>query len=116
MLASLDERSSPAQSVLAMARKYHADAQLCHRLDKETTGVLVIAKHPEAYRAMAMAFEAREVTKVYHAIVDGVLQVTDKSILLPLSITRNGMAKVDMREGKMAETMCQPLKTGSTTH
>ena len=110
MLASLDERNSPAQSVLTMARKYHADAQLCHRLDKETTGILVIAKNPEAYRSMAMAFEAREVTKVYHAIVDGVLQVTDKSIVLPLSITRNGMSKVDMREGKMAETIVSTLK------
>jgi 23S rRNA pseudouridine955/2504/2580 synthase len=72
--------------------------------------VLIIAKHPEAYRTMAMAFEAREVTKVYHAVVDGVLQVKDKSILLPLSITRNGVAKVDMKEGKAAETIVSTLK------
>lgn len=110
-LASLDERNTPVQSVLSMARKYHADVQLCHRLDKETSGVLVIAKHPEAYREMSMLFESRRVEKVYHAIVEGVLQVSQKSIVLPLSITRNGLAKVDMREGKTAETIITTLQT-----
>lgn len=109
-LSSLDERSGANVSLLSMGRKYHADIQLCHRLDKETSGVLVIAKHNDAYREMAVKFEDREVKKVYHAIVAGYLQVDHKSILLPLSTTAKGLAKVDMKDGKKAETVITSLK------
>jgi 23S rRNA pseudouridine955/2504/2580 synthase len=110
-VSSLDERNSPAPSLLNLAKRYWSDAQLCHRLDKETSGILLIAKNPEAYRTMAMAFEARKVDKVYHALVGGVLQVEQKSIVLPLSVTRNNVAKVDMKEGKPSETVITTLKT-----
>ncbi len=110
-LSSLDERNSNAQSLLSIAKKYWAESQLCHRLDKETSGVMVIAKNPEMYRTMAMKFEAREIEKRYHAIVGGVLVVDQKSIVLPLSITRNGLAKIDMKEGKPAETIISTVKT-----
>jgi 23S rRNA pseudouridine955/2504/2580 synthase len=110
-VSSLEERNSNAKSLLSMAKKYAIDAQLCHRLDKETSGVMVIAKNPEMYRVMAMKFEAREIEKRYHAIVGGVLTIQDKSIVLPLSITRNALAKIDMKEGKPAETIISTLKT-----
>lgn len=110
-ISSLDERNSPAASIVSMAKKYWEDAQLCHRLDKETSGILVIAKNPESYRTMAMAFEARKVEKIYHALVGGILQVEEKSIMLPLSVTRNGVAKIDMKEGKPSETVITTLKT-----
>jgi 23S rRNA pseudouridine955/2504/2580 synthase len=110
-VSSLEERNSDAKSLLSMAKKYAGDAQLCHRLDKETSGVMVIAKNPEMYRIMAMKFEAREIEKRYHAIVGGVLNIDNKSIVLPLSITRNALAKIDMKEGKPAETIISTLKT-----
>lgn len=110
-VSSLDERNSPASSILALAKKYWQDAQLCHRLDKETSGIMVIAKNPEAYREMAMKFEAREIDKAYHAIVSGNLQVKEKRIDLPLSITRNALAKVDMKEGKKAQTIFTTLES-----
>lgn len=109
-LSSLDERNSNSLSLLGHAKKYWAEAQLCHRLDKETSGVMVIAKNPEMYRTMAMKFEAREIEKRYHAIVGGVLVVDHKSIVLPLSVTRNGLAKIDMKEGKPAETIISTVK------
>lgn len=110
-LSSLDERVNvKAPSVLGMAKKYWSDAQLCHRLDKETSGIMIIAKTPEMYRTIAMKFEAREIEKRYHAIVGGVLSINQKSIVLPLGITRNGVAKIDMKEGKPAETIISTLK------
>lgn len=109
-LASLDERNGQAPSLLQMARRYWADAQLCHRLDKETSGVLLIARHNDAYKVMAQQFEERLVDKTYHAVVQGSLRVEDKSILLPLAITAKGLAKVDMREGKKAETIITTLQ------
>ncbi|MEW6432211.1 MAG: RluA family pseudouridine synthase [Myxococcota bacterium] len=44
---------------------------LVHRLDKDTSGVLVIAKHDEALATLQAAFKAREVEKVYVALVHG---------------------------------------------
>lgn len=44
---------------------------LVHRLDKDTSGVLVIAKHDEALARLQAAFKAREVEKVYVALVHG---------------------------------------------
>lgn len=109
-ISSLDERNPLMPSIVSMARKYWQDAQLCHRIDKETSGLLLIAKNEETYRAIAMKFEAREVEKIYHAVVEGYLQVTNKSIILPLSLTKNGLAKVDMKEGKKAETIISTIK------
>jgi 23S rRNA pseudouridine955/2504/2580 synthase len=109
-ISSLDERATAAPSILRMAKRYHPDAQLCHRIDKETSGVLLIAKNPEAYREMAMSFEARKVVKTYHAIVEGVLNVKNVTISLPLTITKKGTARVDMKEGKPAETVFDTLK------
>ena len=43
-----------------------------HRLDKETSGVMVLAKTPAAQAALSRAFEARNAKKTYLAVVDGV--------------------------------------------
>ncbi len=43
-----------------------------HRLDKDTSGVLLLAKTPAAQSALSAAFEARTVQKTYLAITDGV--------------------------------------------
>ena len=66
-ISTLEDRGD-GTNILFLAKNYWPDAQVCHRLDKETSGVLLIAKTPEAYRNAAMQFEAREVQKIYHAI------------------------------------------------
>lgn len=45
---------------------------IVHRLDKDTSGVLLLARTPEAQAALSRAFEAREVRKTYVALVEGV--------------------------------------------
>jgi len=42
-----------------------------HRLDANTTGLMVLAKSESAYSALKRAFREREVDKVYHALVQG---------------------------------------------
>ncbi len=109
-ISSLDERDGVGDSIIKLAKKYNSELQLCHRLDKETSGIMVIAKNAEAYREMAMNFEARRIDKTYHAVIEGVLNVEHKPINLPLGITKKGTAKVDMQEGKPAETFFTTLK------
>ncbi|HVW67136.1 MAG TPA: RluA family pseudouridine synthase [Candidatus Peribacteraceae bacterium] len=51
---------------------FSSSAVLVHRLDKDTTGCLLIAKNPAAHKALQMQFEKRTVEKTYLAIVAGV--------------------------------------------
>jgi 23S rRNA pseudouridine955/2504/2580 synthase len=111
-IASLDERNADkSQSILRLAKAYHPDAQLGHRLDKGTSGILAIAKNPAAYRHLAMQFEHREVTKRYHAVVDGIHDFEGISVYLPISPIKDGTAvKIDRQKGKEAETIFNTLK------
>jgi 23S rRNA pseudouridine955/2504/2580 synthase len=111
-VASLDERTADRSlSILKLARENYDDVQLCHRLDKETSGALVLAKNPDAYRNLAMQFEHREVEKNYHAVVNGVHDFDSISVFLPIAAMKDGTAvRIDKQKGKIAETIFFTLK------
>lgn len=97
-------------NLLALAKEYSYDAQACHRLDKDTSGVLAFAKNPEAYRHLSMQFEHREVTKIYHAIVDGIHGFKDQLVDAPILKQDDGVVKLS-RQGKEAQTYFSTLKS-----
>ncbi|HAI76972.1 MAG TPA: RNA pseudouridine synthase [Microscillaceae bacterium] len=108
---TLHERSDPdKQSILEMARDYCADAQVCHRLDKETSGILAIAKNAEAYRHLSLQFEHRQVAKIYHAVVHGIHDFDYISVNLPILPLKTGLVKIDYQEGKEAQTFFKTLE------
>lgn len=109
-LSSLDEREGGEINLLRLAKQYWDDAQICHRLDKETSGALIIAKNPEAYRAVSMQFEKRQVKKVYHAIIDGTHVFENLFIDLPILNIGKGSVTISRQEGKRAETWFNSLK------
>lgn len=110
-ISSLDERKDDfATSILRMAKTYTADAQLGHRLDKETTGALVIAKNPEAYRHISMQFEHRETAKRYHAVVEGMHDWEGIMVNLPIYPLKDGKVIIDRQKGKHAETWFRTLQ------
>ncbi|WP_304235634.1 RluA family pseudouridine synthase [Jiulongibacter sediminis] len=106
-VSSLPERTKDkAISIQQMAKEEYDDIQLCHRLDKETSGALVLAKNSEAYRNMAIQFEDRQVKKEYHAVVNGVHDLDSISVFLPISVLKDGTAvRIDKTAGKLAETI-----------
>lgn len=108
-ISTLDDRHE-AQNILELARQYTPDAQVCHRLDKETSGCLVIAKHPEAYRNIAIQFEDRKVDKVYHAVVEGIHEYDNWLVDRNIHATNKGIAKIT-KEGKPAQTYFTTLRT-----
>ncbi|MES2734110.1 MAG: pseudouridine synthase [Bacteroidota bacterium] len=110
-VATLDERTADnPNSILRMAKAYTSDAQVCHRLDKETSGILAIAKNPEAYRHLSMQFEHRQVVKSYHAVVNGIHDFENISVYLPIAQLTNGTVKIDRQKGKEAETIFNSIK------
>lgn len=103
-ISSLHERLGEANSVFEQAKRYNEDLQLCHRLDKETSGVLLLSKHSKAYSHAAVSFEKRRVKKVYHAVADGVHSFQDFVVDLPLVTTRSGRSAVNKQKGKPSKT------------
>jgi tRNA pseudouridine32 synthase / 23S rRNA pseudouridine746 synthase len=60
------------------------DLREVHRLDADTSGILLLAKNDSSHRQLTAQFRSRRVEKVYEAIVDGLLQEDRGSIDLPL--------------------------------
>ncbi|MEK7524834.1 MAG: RluA family pseudouridine synthase [Patescibacteria group bacterium] len=78
---------------------------VAHRLDKETSGCLVIAKNPKALTALLAQFKTREVKKEYLALVHGHLLPDEGTIRLPLARSRHDRERWEIKySGKMAET------------
>jgi 23S rRNA pseudouridine955/2504/2580 synthase len=108
---SLPERGKyTAQSVQEWAKNQWPDSILCHRIDRETSGLLLIAKNPEAYRHFSMQFEHRKVHKIYHAIVNGQLHFNDLWIDLPIIAEQLGKIRIDRKNGKPAQTRFKSLQ------
>ncbi len=81
--------------------------RLVHRLDKDTSGVLVLARSAEAARRLAEAFKAKETQKIYWAIVVGEPKPREGRLDLALAkkASRRGeRVDVDEEEGRRAVT------------
>ncbi|SNS98907.1 23S rRNA pseudouridine955/2504/2580 synthase [Ekhidna lutea] len=107
-IASLDDRAE-SKNLLSLAKEVNEDYQICHRLDKETSGIVVFAKNAEAYRNFAIQLENREVKKVYHAVIHGLHKFEDFEADEPLQTTST-KSRVDFRAGKPAFTLISTLE------
>ncbi len=91
---------------------YGMGANIVHRIDKETSGLILAAKHKEAERELKRLFETKKIQKKYLALVSGELK---EEILIdaPIAINRDfSKIKLKMRicpTGKPAQTIVQPL-------
>ena len=78
-----------------------------HRLDRDTSGCLLLARNPKAHKRFALAFEEGKVQKTYLAILDGVPSEQEGVIDLPLakvSTRESGWRMVGDARGKPATT------------
>ena len=87
-----------------------------HRLDAETSGVILIAKTYEAARFIGKEFIAGRVKKKYHAIVFGAPYPQEGTIELPLGHDKSSgfqtVRIVDQENGETAKTRYKTLRTG----
>jgi 23S rRNA pseudouridine1911/1915/1917 synthase len=70
--------------------------RLCHRLDLETSGVILVAKGDRNHAELMRQFEDREVEKEYLAVVRGVPDVDAGVIELPIGPSRTGEVRLKM--------------------
>jgi 23S rRNA pseudouridine1911/1915/1917 synthase len=80
-------------------------AGLVHRLDKETSGLLVVAKTDRAHRVLSAAIAARQVTRRYACLSWGHLDAETLTVDKPLARDPNDRTRVAVRpEGRQAKT------------
>jgi 23S rRNA pseudouridine1911/1915/1917 synthase len=83
-----------------------------HRLDADTSGVLLFAKSPGAVDAYSDLFEDRRMEKTYLVVVAGAPREPEWICRLPLALQPNqaGRVTVDFKEGRECETRFQVLR------
>lgn len=108
-VSSLEDRNDHF-NILQLGKEYYPGLQACHRLDKNTSGCMVLAKSPEVYKQMAMQFQDRLIEKKYHAIVDGSHMFKNEKISAPIYVRAGGSAKIDYKRGKDSETIVNTVK------
>ncbi len=92
--------------LLARLQAAFPEALLVHRLDMDTSGVMVFARTPAAQRHLGLQFEKRQVKKVYLARVWGKMAEPAGKVDLPLIVDWPNRPRqhVDFETGKPAET------------
>lgn len=85
---------------------------IAHRLDRGTSGVMVVARTAEAHRSLNMQFDGREVKKTYHALITGEPPWEEYTVRFPLRADgdRKHRTVVDHGKGKPAVTHLRVLE------
>lgn len=110
--------SSEDPRLLSFIKSYGSSAQLVHRLDRDTTGVLIFARNQAVTEAMLALFKQRQIKKTYLAIVDGVpasSQGTIDNFLGKISVYQGQTIYGEMardKGGLSAKTSWSKKKTG----
>lgn len=111
-LLSVPGRGSGMDDNLAKrVQARYPEALTVHRLDMDTSGLLVMARNAEVHRALGRLFELRQVDKEYIAVVAGLVADSERSIALPLIADWPNRPRqmVDFVQGKPALTHLEVL-------
>ena len=103
-----------ADCLLSRVQAAFPEALLVHRLDRDTSGVMVFALTPHAQRHLGLQFEKRQVKKAYVARVWGELTERAGTIDLPLIVDWPNRPKqmVDHANGRSAVTDWRVMRRG----
>ncbi len=100
-----------ADCLITRVQQDYPDALIVHRLDCDTSGLIVIARGKEMHRRLSIAFASRKVDKRYVARVDGRLAQGKGIVDLPLLVDwpNRPLHRVDFENGKPSLTRYRVL-------
>jgi RluA family pseudouridine synthase len=101
-----DGYSADAPYLVGMLQEAFGRLWVVHRLDRETSGVLALARMAEAHRDLNRQFQEREIGKIYHALVVGKPAWDERTVNLPLRADgdRRHRTVIDRARGKPSTT------------
>lgn len=111
LLAIPDRYDLTLPSVKSLVREQFGSAFVVHRLDKDTSGVMLMALTAEAHKHLNAQFEHHTVVKTYEAIVSGIVERDEMTIDIPIApdTRRKGLMKPSAK-GKEARTILRVLE------
>jgi tRNA pseudouridine32 synthase/23S rRNA pseudouridine746 synthase len=103
-----------ADCLLTRVQEAFPTALLVHRLDRDTSGVMIFALTPHAQRHLGLQFEKRQTRKSYVARVAGALDPKTGTVDLPLTVDwpNRPLQKVCHETGRVALTEWRVLRQG----
>lgn len=111
LLTLPDRFDMQLHNVRALLQERYGEIFIVHRIDRETSGVLLCCKTAEAHKILSEQFESRSIRKVYHAIAQGRFEQDELAIDIPLQPdpARPGLMAPSVR-GKESLTNVRVLK------
>ncbi len=105
-LLVLPDRFDPGiPSVVSLFKAGGDEVFIVHRIDKDTSGCLVLALTPDAHAFLSQEFSSHRVGKVYSAICHGRLEQDDAVVDLPIGEHQaTHTMRIDQKNGKPSET------------
>lgn len=100
-----------ADSLQRRAEGHWPTAGMIHRLDKDTSGVMVLALNKPAHAKIAMQFEKRTAKKSYVARLWGTLEADEGTVDLPIAVDweNKPRQRIDFERGREARTRWQVM-------
>jgi 23S rRNA pseudouridine955/2504/2580 synthase/23S rRNA pseudouridine1911/1915/1917 synthase len=98
-MLSIPDREGKEPSLKSWLKEKYGNIFTVHRLDRETSGLIVFAKNEETHKFLSLAFEERTVKKIYAGIVSGALIEKKGSIDMPVieHPVKKGMMTVNQK-------------------
>jgi RluA family pseudouridine synthase len=112
-LSTLPDGYNPSlPHIKSVLERQYGPLWIVHRLDKETSGVLLLARSSEAHRSLNTQFEKHLVSKLYHALLAGIPEWQVQTVNLPLRPNgdRQHRTVIDPQAGKPAVTHLKVLE------
>mgnify|MGYP001567862742 FL=1 len=114
LLLSIPGRHPENQDcVIARMQAYNPSASMVHRLDLDTSGIMVIPLSKPIHSHISRQFQERRVTKEYHAVVFGTVEPDSGEIDLPIAPdwSNRPRQKICYEKGKAALTRFEVMPT-----
>jgi 23S rRNA pseudouridine955/2504/2580 synthase/23S rRNA pseudouridine1911/1915/1917 synthase len=110
-LLSIPDREGKEFSLKQMLQEKYGQIFTVHRLDRDTSGIIVFARDEETHKFLSQAFEERTVEKYYQGIVNGVPPIKQKTVNEPIAenMTKRGVMLIHQR-GKQSITDYEVLE------
>lgn len=100
------------ECLLSHLQLTYPEIKIVHRLDMDTSGLMVLALNADVHRALSRQFQERETSKRYRAICAGMPSVQQGAINLPMRCDwdRRPLQMIDFKQGKSAQTHWKVLQ------
>lgn len=84
-MLSIPDRDGDEPSLKMVLKEKYGDIFTVHRIDRNTSGIIIFAKNQATHKYLSQAFEDRTIEKYYTGIVTGTLPVKEKTIDAPIA-------------------------------